>query len=253
VVVIGKLMIEKNIFQTFFTKELPGPINEIINRHINNNPDYRYFLFDDNDNKEFIHRFFDKDIIKAYESLQIGAAKADFWRYLVLHKYGGAYLDLDSCFNIPLNQIIREDDKAIITRESHNGIFVQWCLFFAKGHPVLKETIKRVTNNILRCISEKKVIHEQAELYKLTGPPVITQIIEELYSTDKTANSVYESDDTSLATNITVDRDDYVRFVGCDYNGACSFKHEYDQYLSAPYIQKQPWTVELRSVPLVKW
>ena len=38
----------------------------------------------------------DETILKCYDSLNIGAAKADFWRYLILYKTGGIYIDVDS-------------------------------------------------------------------------------------------------------------------------------------------------------------
>ena len=185
--------------------------------------------------------------------MQIGAAKADLWRYLILYKNGGVYLDLDSCFNVPLNQIIDNNDKAIITRECRSGFFVQWCLFFNKSHPILKEIIETVVDNILRCIKEKKIINSYIELYDTTGPSAITKVIESHYKILNFNKSAYDSSDDELAKKITVDRDDHIRFFGTDYNNLCSFKHQYGNFLSEPYVQRKPWVEELKTTPLIRW
>lgn len=246
-------MIEKNIFQTFFTKELPDPIISIINHHKSENPDYRYYFFDDNDINCFINDTFDSTIRQAYNALQIGAAKADLWRYLVLYKNGGVYLDLDSKFNVPINQIIKNEDKAIVTRECRSGFFVQWCLFFQQEHPVLKKIIEAVVDNILKCVKEKKIITDYIELYNTTGPSAITKVIEEHFGFINNGKSIYDRDDNDLTALIPFDRKDHIRFFGTDYNELCSFKHQYGMFLNEPYIRKKPWVEELKTTPLVKW
>ena len=246
-------MIEKNIYQTYFTKNLPDPIYTVLNRHISQNPTYRYYFFDDSEITDFINNNFDTDIIKAYNALQIGAAKADFWRYLVLYKNGGAYIDIDSCFNVSLDNILKETDKALITRENNKGVFVQWGLFFAKNHPVLEKTIEYVTNNILRCIFEQKILTNDLQVLELTGPIIFSKAVEDSYSYLNIDKSIYDCSDAELETVITVDKKDYARFLGVDYNGLCSFKHPYNHFLYEPYIQKKSWRDELKDTSLIKF
>ena len=47
----------------------------------NLNPKFNYFLFDDNDCREFIRLNFRPDVLNAYDRLIPGAYKADLWRY----------------------------------------------------------------------------------------------------------------------------------------------------------------------------
>jgi mannosyltransferase OCH1-like enzyme len=246
-------MIEKNIYQTYFTKNLPDPIYNIINRHISQNPTYRYHFFDDTEIIDFINSTFDTDIIKAYNALQIGAAKADFWRYLILYKNGGAYIDIDSCFNFPLDTILKDTDNALISRENNPDKFVQWGLFFAKNHPVLETVIEYVTNSILKCIADKQIVRDDLVLLELTGPAIFSRAIEDHYKYLNINKSVYDCSDLELETVITVDKKDYARFLGVDYNGLCSFKHPYNHFLYEPYIQKKSWRDELKDTPLIKF
>eukprot|EP01084_Bolivina_argentea_P204451 349157_1 len=119
-----------------------------------------------------IYRTFGGNITAAFFMInpRNGAARADLWRYYVLWKFGGIYLDLDStCYGLSsdaINNIIKKHSKdnsrcntvpfAILSYEHvylpkrHNHYkFVQWGLFFSPKHPFLEEVIRRAINRIL--------------------------------------------------------------------------------------------------------
>ncbi len=52
-----------------------------------------HYLFCDSDCRSFIAREYPPDVLMAYDRLIPTAFKADLWRYCVLYKYGGVYLD----------------------------------------------------------------------------------------------------------------------------------------------------------------
>lgn len=86
--------IPNNIFQTWQTKKIPLKMFRAIKKLRLANPRFRYYLFDDNDCRKFIQYNFDKQVLIAYDKLIPGAYKADLWRYCILYKYGGIYLDI---------------------------------------------------------------------------------------------------------------------------------------------------------------
>ena len=86
--------IPNNIFQTWHTKKLPIRMLQSITKIKSLNPRFRYYLFDDNDCRKFIKNNFDIDVLNAYDILIPGAYKADLWRYCILYKYGGIYIDI---------------------------------------------------------------------------------------------------------------------------------------------------------------
>jgi mannosyltransferase OCH1-like enzyme len=94
------IQIPANIFQTWHTKNLPPIMFKAVVNIKKNNPRFNYYLFDDNDCREFIKNNFNEKILNAYDSLIPGAYKADLWRYCILYKYGGIYLDIKY---IPVN------------------------------------------------------------------------------------------------------------------------------------------------------
>jgi mannosyltransferase OCH1-like enzyme len=233
-------MIEKNIFQTFINNKLPDEVVGLIQLMANKNPEYQYYFYSDEDILDFIQTHYSSEIFEAYRRLQIGAAKADFWRYLILYKYGGIYLDIDSHISIDINSFLNFDDKAIITREGTHGSFVQWCLMMCKGHPILKNTIENVT----------KKIYENTEkrLNYITGPPVMSEVIEKMYS-HLGFNLLYDTNDNLINAKLDKNLDDYARFIGVDFNNSgFIFKHQYYYML---YKNKQPWTEEQKIKPVI--
>ncbi|MCA3362157.1 MAG: hypothetical protein INF74_09420, partial [Roseomonas sp.] len=60
------------------------------------NPDWEYRLYEDADCERFIRENYDAETFKLFRSIHpdYGAARADFFRYLLLYRLGGVYLDI---------------------------------------------------------------------------------------------------------------------------------------------------------------
>lgn len=93
-------IIPLDIYQTWYTKELPTKMKERVELLKSQNPEFNHYLFDDNDCREFIKKYFKPDVLEAYDNLIPGAYKADLWRLCVLFIKGGIYIDIKfSCVN----------------------------------------------------------------------------------------------------------------------------------------------------------
>ena len=81
-------------------------------------------IFDKKDREFFIKENFDKTVLKAYNSIIPGGFKADLWRYCILYKYGGIYVDLDIIPNYSLDSLLEmyENDKKLQLRSSINEV-----------------------------------------------------------------------------------------------------------------------------------
>jgi mannosyltransferase OCH1-like enzyme len=222
-------MIEKNIIQTFVSNNLHPEIKHNIQGLTSKNPGFRYLFFDDDTIISFIEKSYDSKILSSYKKLNIGAAKADFFRYLALYNLGGVYCDMDSMIDFPIEEIVADDDQALITRERNVGSFVQWAMFFKSGHRLLERTINL-------CIEKIKI--GKGALDEITGPKVFSQAVRELYG-----QNAYFENDTALNQ---VSKD--ARFFGYDYEGLCIFKHNACQFLYYPYTSVIPWKLENKSV-----
>lgn len=166
------MSIPKIIHQTFKTSELPFITRWHITRFKKKNPEYSYEFYDDARIEAFLLKEFDKDILSLYQRINIGAAKADFFRYAVLLKKGGVYLDIDSGINGRLDDFILAGDSAVIAPEGNPDLFVQWALVYEPNHPFLQKTMELMCKNI-RNNSYPHDVHQ------MTGPSVYTKAINE--------------------------------------------------------------------------
>jgi mannosyltransferase OCH1-like enzyme len=233
-------MIEKNIFMSWYTKKLHPLVQQKIDIFKQMNPLYTYYLYDDNDMDNFVNEHFKGEIAECYNKLNIIVAKVDFWRYLVLYTYGGIYLDIDSSIEKPLDDLIKDDDQAIITAEGNSNLYVQWALIFSKGHPILKRTIELVCNNI-------KNNSYPNNIHFMTGPTVYTKSINEIHK--ELFNNIINHGYITRDSDITYKLDNIsYRLYGIDYSGYFCFKHNLNNLL---YNNKKHWRLEEKEKPLL--
>ena len=83
-----------HIYQTWYTKSLPPKMKQCVDKLKVDNPEFTHHLYDDTLCKEFIENNFSNEVLNAYTRLKPGAFKADLWRYCILYKKGGVYLDI---------------------------------------------------------------------------------------------------------------------------------------------------------------
>jgi len=140
-------IIPRYIFQTWQSKFLP-PLMDISIKLIKFlNPKFKYFLFDDNDCRNFIKRHFKHDVLWAYDSLIPGAYKADLWRYCVLFIHGGIYLDIKYT---PLNgfRFINLTEKEHLVSDIDNvGIYNALMVCLPKNE-LLYKAIRQIVENV---------------------------------------------------------------------------------------------------------
>ena len=235
------IMIEKNIFQSWYTRSLHPVVQEKIDNIKKMNPEYKYHLYTDEEIDKFVNEHYKGEISDCYNRLNIIVAKVDFWRYLVLYKYGGVYLDMDSSIELPLSRLIRNDDDAIITAEGNPNLYVQWALIFSKGHPILKRTIELIVDNI-------KNNRFPNDIHKMTGPSVYTRAINEIHR-ELFNIGIINHIEINKNTDITYKFNGIsYRLYGIDYLPYFCFKHSASDFL---YINKKHWRVEEKEKSLL--
>ena len=164
--------IPKKIFQTWHSNELPPIMKKCVQKLKENHPDFEYHLYNEEMCRQFIKDNFENNILIAYDSLIPHAYKADLWRYCILFKYGGIYLDIKyQCENnFNLNQLIelscpwvKEGDPNLI----YNGLLCY----------------KPNDEKLLKCI-QKIVQHVKEKYYgrlptSPTGPDLLGKFFSE--------------------------------------------------------------------------
>jgi mannosyltransferase OCH1-like enzyme len=140
-------VIPLNIFQTWHTKTLPPLMFHAVNKIKMINPRFKYCLYDDNDSREFIKNNFPEDVLNAYDTLIPGAYKADLWRYCILYKEGGIYVDIKYK---PINKFkfinLTESEHWVLDADGH-GIYN--ALIVSKPeNSILFAAIRQIVENV---------------------------------------------------------------------------------------------------------
>ena len=160
-----------------------------------NNPDWEYFFYDLKNMIDFIKENYSSRYLNAFLSINpiYGAAQADYFRYLLMYKLGGAYFDVKSYTIMSLNQLIDEDDELIVFEWQggdavyasygiHKQItrgreYQQWNIICSPNNIFLKEVIEQVTLNIEN-YSVKKFRFGKYGVLHTTGPVPYTNAID---------------------------------------------------------------------------
>ena len=216
------MAIPKIIHQTFKTDKLPFITRWHIAGFRRRNPEYTYEFYDDDRIVSFLQDNFDEDVLKQYLRLNIGAAKADFFRYAVLLKKGGVYIDLDSSINGRLSKFIKPNDVAVISKERNPGLYVQWALVFEANHPFMQRTMDMMLDNI----RHNRYPHD---VHQMTGPQVYSNAI-----------------NAALLENPHIPH----RVLGYDYNGHMKFKYLLGKLMYAN--RSEHWKTKQLTTPVLK-
>lgn len=164
-------VIPLNIFQTWHTKSLPPLMLQATNSIQMSNPKFKYCLYDDDDCREFIKYNFDSDVLYAYDSLIPGAYKADLWRYCILYKEGGIYVDIKYA---PVNGFkfinLTEAEHWVLDADGY-GIYNAF-IVSKPGNPILLAAIRQIVENV-------KNKFYGANCLEPTGPQLLSKYFNE--------------------------------------------------------------------------
>lgn len=146
----NKSIIPLKVYQTWHTKDLPPIMKENRDKLIKQNPEFEFELYDDYDCRKFIEDNFDRDVLYAFDSVIPGAYKADLWRYCILYKYGGIYLDIAfECLHNFKLIYLTDDEYFVRDRDVDNYKGIYNALLICKSkNPILLDAINHIVENV---------------------------------------------------------------------------------------------------------
>ncbi len=161
------------------------------------NPGWDYRFYDNAAREKFINDEYGSAVLKAFRRIrpEYGAARADFFRYLLLYRKGGVYLDIKSTAMRSLDEVLLPGDVLVLSRwlnapgqqfqgtgihdelRDYGGSeFQQWHIMVAPGHPLMRAVIENVLRNISVYVPAMHGVGRMAVI-GVTGPIAYTRAI----------------------------------------------------------------------------
>jgi mannosyltransferase OCH1-like enzyme len=162
------------IYNSWHSNMLPPKMKENITSLVKNNPEFDYFLYSDDASRQYIRDNYPDEVLNAFDALKPGAYKSDLWRYCILYKEGGVYIDIKYNTLRPLLQIVSDSPYMFVKdkdwSESMFNCFYNGAMITPPNNPVLKECIDEIVNNTTLRIYN-------ANSLDVTGPCLLGRIM----------------------------------------------------------------------------
>jgi mannosyltransferase OCH1-like enzyme len=165
------------IHQTYFNNDMNIQYYEtcMINRYMN--IEYEYHFYNNDDVNEYIRTYYPQ-YVKLFDRILPGAYKADLFRYLVIYREGGVYLDCKSSTIIPLREFIPKNVGFVCFRDLPVGCIQISFIASVPGHPLLGKSIEIAFHNI------KNKLYGTTSL-DITGPRVCGRAFNQLLKNER--------------------------------------------------------------------
>lgn len=196
-----------NIYETYGSLSIPPKMKECIDKLRNANPEFNHYLYSDTECLKFIKENFDQEVADAFTALKPGAYKSDLWRYCILYKLGGVYMDIKlyTSDGVSLKEIIQQTPEVFVLDidDSSNRCATKLSIYNAfMISPPKNDIFKKCIDSIVACCKER--CYKDSYL-SVTGPCLLGGIIAETLSSgleDYKKNNIFKLTSTASQANI---------------------------------------------------
>ena len=164
------------IYESWKTHKVPKGTRDNIMALLQANPEFDYYLYSDEDCAAFIEDNYDADVLAAFKSLKPGAYKSDLWRYCILYKMGGVYLDIKYYSLVPLIDII-DEISTVYVKDLGGGCVYNAFLISPPKNEIFKLCIDDIVNSCKNRLYKRNMLD-------VTGPCLLGSVIEATHTKD---------------------------------------------------------------------
>lgn len=166
-----------DVYMSWGSYNLPSGMKKTIEKNTILNPEFNFYIYDDKACRDFIIANFDPEVVDAFDVLIPGAYKSDLWRYCILYKNGGVYMDIKMECKLPLVKLINANPITLVQDIPHytitNGIWNGF-MIYPPGNPIFMSCINSIVNNC------KNLDYRRSSL-DITGPHLLGSILRTNY------------------------------------------------------------------------
>ena len=155
----GQLLIPRIIHQTWKTNKIPLEWRDLVKSWKSHHPNWEYKLWSNSDAIYFVEKHY-PEMVGQYVAFSYDIQRADAFRYMLLHHYGGVYVDMD--FECLQNvEPLLLGHKFVIGLEPFDQARSQGLM-------------KLVSNALIACIPQHSFLRETVEHLKSIDPKIVT-------------------------------------------------------------------------------
>jgi mannosyltransferase OCH1-like enzyme len=142
--------------------------------------EYRYHS--NADREAFIAEHFPQ-YLHLYLYIGPGIFRADFWRYLVLYKYGGFYADMDSRLfydkDTPFAKTINDPNATFNVVTAKNTTFNNWLILCSKENPIMRHVAGTVVSKCQEFYEMRYNVFPDGHWLQATGPEIYSSVVQQ--------------------------------------------------------------------------
>lgn len=153
--------------------------------------DYTYLFYTDSDMESFMNSFDPTFKLNVFDKLPTKIMKIDTFRYCLLYKLGGVYVDLDYQFIKTFDFSIHSLTLPLSVGCIDNEFKINNCVLASTpNHPFWKTVLDTLSQNIDTIILDFQKCKRNKNMYKhfvlnSTGPGLLTSVFKGHFSDDK--------------------------------------------------------------------
>lgn len=193
-------MIPKIIHQTWKTLDVPDEWKDAVDSCKNKHKEYKHIIWSHEMMENFVKTEY-PDFYDVYMSYTYDIQRCDAFRYLVLYKYGGIYLDMDIICKKKLDSLLEYD---IVLAKSSNieSFYTNSFIMVIPNHPFIKFCI----DNLPHYVNSFYYFGKHWHVMNSTGPHFLTKIVKKYE--EKNIKNMYFLKNDEYAGDCTVCNED---------------------------------------------
>ena len=218
------------IYQSWSDRSLPKGMRENVVNTLKNNPEFDYFLYSDDECRAFISQFYSPEVVWAFDALRPGAYKSDLWRYCVLYKMGGVYMDIKCVPRIPLKKLVQT--QSIVLVKDYINKRLKECIW--NGFMIAPPGVTFFMECINEIVENCKNRDYKRNTLDITGPCLLGRLVQ-IYAPTKftqynalvlSGDHIYYNSDIALDVKYPTYREEQKRFQKVPYYSELYEKRE---------------------------
>ena len=176
-------MIPDIIHQTWKTNKIPEMWKESVEACKDKHKSYKYMLWTDSSMKEFVKKEH-PEFYKTYNSYPHTIQRCDAFRYLVLYKYGGIYIDMDLFCRKSLTSLLKYN--LVLVKSANYDTITNSFIMVTPKNPFIKYCI----DNLEKHKDDYSMFGKHVHIMNGTGPFFINKMVDD-YGLEKKKDNYY--------------------------------------------------------------